>query len=109
MSQRNQIEAAILEALAGGPQATTELAATTGEDSQAIYRRCRRLAERGMVRSAGKIRHPLTFCIECQVAVTRDNYAEHEDHELRRSGYEVCVWELTALPSPSPSSSGIVE
>ena len=89
----SEIDRNILIALSRGSRSTPELKQLVG---QSAYRRCRRLADLGLLQSTSGVGHVL-FCIECWTAVTQENHQDHEDHEdqIRNIANKICVWTLT--------------
>ena len=88
--------AQILEVLKDGPLSTKRIAAALALPHAGVYSRCRRLEDKGKLKSKLSRGSGALFCIDDDKVVSRAEYerCKEEDHELRAIDTEERIWSL---------------
>jgi len=86
----------ILTALKEGALSTKQLAAELGLAHGNVYSRCRRLEEKGLLKSKLTSGSGALYCIDDDKVVSRSEYerCKEEEHELRAIDTQERVWRL---------------
>lgn len=86
----------ILAALSEGALSTKQLASELGVVHGSVYSRCKRLEDKGLLKSKLTSGHGALYCIDDGKVVSRSEYerCKEEEHELRAIDTEERVWSL---------------
>lgn len=96
-TSRGDVNAQIVEVLKAGPLSTKRIAAEIGIEHSSAYSRCRRLEDKGQLKSKLTPGNGALFCIDDDKVVSRSEYerCKDEEHELRAIDTEERIWSLT--------------
>jgi len=90
------VNAQILAVLKEGALSTKQLALELGVAHATIYRRCRRLEERGLLKSKLAVGRGPMYCVDEDKVVDRSTYerCKEEEHDLRPIDKNERIWSL---------------
>lgn len=90
------VNAQIVEVLKDGPLSTKRIAAELRLEHSSVYSRCRRLEDKGQLKSKLTRGSGALYCIDDDKVVSRSEYerCKEEEHELRAIDTQERVWSL---------------
>lgn len=93
---RSDVNVHIVEVLKAGPLSTKRIAAELGIKHSSAYSRCRRLEDKGQLKSTLTRGSGALYCIDDDKVVSRSEYerCKEEEHELRVIDTEERIWSV---------------
>lgn len=92
----SDVNAQIIAVLAEGALSTKQIANELGLNARSVYSRCKRLEEKGLLRSKLVAGRGPMYCVDEDEVVDRSKYehCKQEEHELRPIDTTERVWSL---------------